>query len=335
MKIAISGLNNSDNPAPGIGVAKSLLQYPLIGLSYDPTEPGIYQDIFEHVYLMPYPSLGFEALKERLEYIKEKSEIDILLPTLDAELPQIIKYQNVLQNLGISTCVPTTEQFELREKKNLQKLCQQIDIKHPFTIEIASLDDLINATKTIGFPLFIKGNYYKAYRANSLDEAIEYFYKISHEWGFPLLVQSIVNGEEINYVGVAKHGQLLGGVGIKKLTTTDLGKVWSAVSINNKTLLESVQKFVQETNWHGPFEFEAIYSTNEIYLIEINPRFPAWTYFATQLGINLPQMVIDIISNHPIEPKLTYPEQKMYMRYVEEKVCDFSLFSKLIQNSEL
>jgi carbamoyl-phosphate synthase large subunit len=61
MKIAISGLNNTDNPAPGIGVAKSLKdRYSLIGLSYDPNEPGVYQGLFERVYLMPYPTLGYE-----------------------------------------------------------------------------------------------------------------------------------------------------------------------------------------------------------------------------------------------------------------------------------
>jgi len=43
MKVAISGLNNTDNPAPGIGVAKSLRdEHTLIGMSYDPNEPGVY-----------------------------------------------------------------------------------------------------------------------------------------------------------------------------------------------------------------------------------------------------------------------------------------------------
>jgi carbamoyl-phosphate synthase large subunit len=88
MKIAISGLNNTDNPAPGIGVAKSLKdRYSLIGLSYDPNEPGVYQGLFERVYLMPYPTLGYEEFKKRIKYIKEKSEVDVVIPNLDAELP--------------------------------------------------------------------------------------------------------------------------------------------------------------------------------------------------------------------------------------------------------
>ena len=43
MKIAVSGLNNTDNPAPGIPVAKSLQgKHKIIGLSYDANEPGNY-----------------------------------------------------------------------------------------------------------------------------------------------------------------------------------------------------------------------------------------------------------------------------------------------------
>ena len=94
MKIALSGLNNTDNPAPGIPVAKSLIdKHKLIGLSYDPNEPGIYQGMFEKVYLMPFPSIGWEDTKKRLEEIKEKSNIEAVIPNLDAELPLYIKYQ--------------------------------------------------------------------------------------------------------------------------------------------------------------------------------------------------------------------------------------------------
>ena len=85
MKIAISGLNNTDNPAPGIPVAKSLEKHSLVGLSYDANEPGIYQGIFEKVYLMPYPSLGYEEFKNRIMHIKNESNIEM-------------KYQILMQN---------------------------------------------------------------------------------------------------------------------------------------------------------------------------------------------------------------------------------------------
>jgi len=334
MKIAISGLNNTDNPAPGVPVAKSLMGHNLVGLSYDVNEPGIYQELFEKVYLMPFPSLGWEDTKTRLLEIKEKSNIEAVVPNLDAELPLYIKNQDKLHKLGIKTFLPTLENFEMREKRHLPDFAKKLGVKHPKTIEVISLDDLIKAVKEIGFPVMIKGNYYKAYKAYNLDEAIEYFYKISNEWGFPLLVQEVVSGVEINYVGLSNK-KLLGGVGIKKLTTTELGKVWSALSIKNEKLFELAKKFVDITGWRGAFELEAIANGDDIYLIEINPRFPAWVYFATMLGINLPKMMVDIMEGKEVKEQFEYPVEKMYVRYVEETMTNFKDFTKLLTQKEL
>ncbi len=335
MKIAISGLNNTDNPAPGIGVAKSLPNHDLIGLSYDVNEPGIYQGLFEKIYMAPYPTLGYEELKNRLLYIKEKSNIEAVIPNLDAELPLYIKYQTELEMAGIKTYLPSLECFEMRDKSKLAEFSKKLGVKHPKTLEIMSLDDLINATKELGFPIMVKGNYYKAYKANNLDEAIEYYYKISNEWGFPLLAQQVINGIEINYIGLGDGKELIGGVGIKKMATTELGKVWSAVSINNPQLFEVSKKFVETIGWKGAFEFEAMSDGKDIYLIEINPRFPAWVHFATMLGINLVEMLVKLINNEEVEKKYDYPAEKMYMRYVEETIADFSDVTKLMTTKEL
>jgi carbamoyl-phosphate synthase large subunit len=336
MKIAISGLNNTDNPAPGIPVAKSLMdEHTLIGLSYDPNEPGIYQGLFEKIYLMPYPTLGYEEFKKRITQIKKNSNIEAIIPNLDAELPLYIKYQKEIKDLGIKTYLPSLECFEMREKSKLPEFSKKLGVKHPKTIEIISLDDLIKATKELGFPVMVKGNYYKAYKAYNLDEAIEYYYKISNEWGFPLLVQEVINGNEINFVGIGDGEKLISGVGIKKLTTTELGKVWSAISIKNDNLFNVSKKFVESLGWRGAFEFEAISDGKDIYLIEINPRFPAWVYFATMLGINLPKIMIDLINNKDVKQNFEYAVEKMYVRFTEETMADFNKFSTLISKKEI
>jgi len=335
MRVAISGLNNTDNPAPGIGVAKSLKNHTLIGLSYDANEPGVYQHIFEKVYLMPYPTLGYEELKNRLSYIKEKSDIEFVFANLDAELPLYIKYQDDLKELGINSYLPSFKCFEMREKRKLAEFSKSIGVKHPKTIEVFSLDELVKAVNEIGFPLMIKGNYYKAFKAINLDEAIEFYYKISNEWGFPILVQQIVNGVEINYVGVGDGEKLIAGVGMKKLLTTSLGKVWSGVSIKNEKLIEVSKKFVEKIGWRGAFEFEAISDGKDIYLIEINPRFPAWVYFATSIGVNLPEIILRLSEGEKVEVNLEYPYEKMYVRFTEETVVDFREFSEFSAKKEI
>ena len=338
MRVAVSGLNNTDNPAPGIPVIKSLnAEHEIIGFSYDPNEPGNYMDMTQKTYLMPYPSLGFEELKARLLHIKEQSGIDAIIPNLDAELPLYIKYQEEIEALGIKLCLPSSENFELRNKNRLDGLCEDLKMTYPKTHEISSVADLQKIVADGSeFPLMIKGNYYKAYKAFNMESAIEYFYKISNEWGFPVLVQDVVSGDEINFVGVGDgEGTLAGGVAMKKLTTTEIGKVWSAVTIHNERLLEIAQDFVKLTKWKGPFELEVMANMNSVYMIEINPRFPAWVYFATEIGVNLPLMVTQIMQGQTPTPNLNYPQNKMYVRYTGEMVTDFSGFLKLLSSKEL
>jgi carbamoyl-phosphate synthase large subunit len=336
-KIAISGLNATDNPAPGIPIAKSLQgDYEIIGLSYDPNEPGNYLDLISKTYLMPYPSLGFDEMYARIKQIKEKEDISMIIPCLDAELPLYIKYQDEIEQLGIKVVLPSEENFELRNKNKLDKLSQELNIIYPKTFEITSIDDLQKITKEISYPIMVKGNYYKAYKAYNLDSAIDYFYKISNEWGFPILIQEVVSGEELNLVGVANgKGALTGAVTIKKLTTTDIGKIWTGITIEHKPMMQLAQKFVEQTKWKGPFELECIVDNDDVFLIEINPRFPAWVYFATGVGINLPQQLINIANNQDVKTQLQYEVGKMYVRFTDEVIVDFSEFATLMSKKEL
>jgi carbamoyl-phosphate synthase large subunit len=338
-KIGISGLNNTDNPSPGIPIFKSLVnEYNLIGFSYDPNEPGNFMDIVEKTYLMPYPSLGFDELKRRLEYLKEKENIVAIIPNLDVELPLYIRYQKEINDMGIKLCLPSAKNFELRNKNKLDKLSEKLNITYPKTYEIDSISKLekIIENEDLDFPLMIKGNYYKAIKTENLDGAKEAFIKISNEWGFPILVQKVVDGEEVNLVGVGDgKGELKGAVAIKKLTTTDIGKIWTGITIKNEKLMQIAKDFVKLTSWKGPFELECIMNMQSIYMIEINPRFPAWVYFATEIGINLPKMVIDIMDGKDVKPQLDYPSNKMYVRVVDEFVTDFTDFMKLLSTKEL
>jgi len=92
MKIAVTGLNATDNPGPGVPVIRSLRDVPnfdgkIIGLVYDSLEPGIYKEgLVDRCYQIPFPSSGLDHLFERIKYVNEIEKIDLLIPTLDSEL---------------------------------------------------------------------------------------------------------------------------------------------------------------------------------------------------------------------------------------------------------
>ncbi len=69
-------------------------------------------------------------------------------------------------------------------------------------------------------------------------------------------------------------------------------------------------------------------------LIEINPRFPAWLYFATGVGINLPARLLKHAMQMPHEIDSEYPSGKLFMRYTNELVTDLDLFRSIMTQGE-
>jgi carbamoyl-phosphate synthase large subunit len=130
--VAVSGINAVDNPGPGIGVVRSLkedreLRVKAIGLAYDAMEPGIYLDwLVDRSFIMPYPSSEEEDYLARLFYIQEATGLEVVVPTLDAELPLFIKGEEALSVRGLKTFLPTWEQFELRSKERLLELAPEL-----------------------------------------------------------------------------------------------------------------------------------------------------------------------------------------------------------------
>jgi len=99
-------------------------------------------------------------------------------------------------------------------------------------------------------------------------------------------------------------------------------------------MLEAAAKFVREFRWKGPFELECIVGGGEIYLIEVNPRFPAWCYFATGVGVNLPAQMLRSGMGLPIQELDDYEAGKLFVRYCYELVTDMAPFQRAITRGE-
>jgi carbamoyl-phosphate synthase large subunit len=247
-----------------------------------------------------------------------------------------VKHADDLARNGIRTFLPTMEQFRLRSKDRLIEVAERMGIKLPRTRVVTSLEQFHQAIEEIGLPVMVKGCFYKAYRAYTPAEATHHFHDLVAEWGFPIIVQEVVAGEELNVIGLGDgEGESLGLVAIKKVSVTQLGKIWTGVTIKHDAMLNAAKRFIKEYRWRGPFELECIVRGDDVYLIEINPRFPAWVYFSTGVGVNLPARLARRAMGQDIPPAPDYPAGKLFVRYTYELVTDMDRFQKAITRGEV
>lgn len=343
LNVALSGLNNIDSPGPGIPVIRGLkdsqkIDAKIIGLAYDNLEPGPYMhELVDKTYKVPYPSDGVDPLLERIKYIHEREHIDVLIPNFDSELFTFMKSEKILKEMGIRTFLPTLQQFEERHKSNLPQYGEKYGVKVPYSEPIGCIMDFKKIEDKFEYPVVVKGKFYDAFIAYDFEQVGIYFNKIAAKWGLPIVIQEFVKGTEVNVVALGDgNGNTIGAVPMRKTYITDKGKGWGGITLEDPVMLDLTYKIISQTKWRGGMELELIRtSSNELYMIEINPRLPAWVYLAVAAGQNLPEALVLLAMGVDIKPFTQYEVGKMFIRYSFDMICDLKEFEQLSTKGEL
>jgi carbamoyl-phosphate synthase large subunit len=341
--VALTGLNNTDNPGPGVPVIRGIresgaFEPRIIGLAYENLEPAIYmKGVTDKTYQVPYPSEGTDVLVNRILEIHAKDPIDVLIPNFDAELYAFMRAEKVLKEAGIRTFLPTLEQFEERHKENLPAFGKKYGLKVPFSKPITSTGAIDKLKQEFEYPLMVKGKFYDAYLAYNEEQVRMDYNKISAKWGLPVIIQEFIRGTEVNVVALGDgRGNTIGAVPMRKQYITDRGKAWSGITLDDSRMLDLTRRIIGAMKWRGGMELELVKShKNEYYIIEINPRIPAWVYLAVGAGQNLPEALVRLALGEEVEPYKTYEVGKMFVRYSYDLITDVHEFEKLSVRGEL
>lgn len=335
--IAVTGLNAIDSPGPGIAVIRAIREgittqpVRIIGLAYESLEPGIYMDgMCDKTYQISYPAAGADVLYNAIKYIHDKESIDVIIPNFDAELYNFITIAPRLKALGIHSFLPSFEMFDARDKLNLYAFGQKHNLLVPKDRVIYSVNDLYLIGEEFGYPLVVKGKYYEAVVAYTLEQAQKAFYKISSKWGLPIIVQQFINGTEVNIAALGDgEGNATSIIPMKKLYITDKGKAWAGITLEDENMIKLAKDFVAATKWRGGFEVEIMKTANdELYIMEINPRFPAWIYLSAGAGQNQPAALVKMALGEKVAPMTEYGVGKLFIRYSWDMVVDVSKFQQ-------
>jgi carbamoyl-phosphate synthase large subunit len=341
--VALTGLNNTDNPGPGVPVIRGIRDSAefdprIIGLAYENLEPAIYMHgIVDKSYQVPYPSEGTDILVNRILEIHKKDPIDVLIPNFDAELYAFMRSEKILQEAGIRTFLPTLDQFEERHKTNLPDFGKKYGLSVPFSKSITRTDEIEKLRDDFEYPLMVKGKFYDAYLAYNEEQVKMNYNKISAKWGLPIIIQEFIKGTEVNVVALGDgNGNTVGAVPMRKQYITDKGKAWSGITLDDQRMLDLTRKIISAMKWRGGMEVELVKShKNELFIIEINPRIPAWVYLAVGAGQNLPEALVKLALGMEVQPFTEYKVGKMFVRYSYDLITDLKEFEKLSTRGEL
>ena len=296
LTIYVSGLYSGTNPQPGVGIARSLRSgYPgakLIGVEYSNRCSGIHWPDFDDIWLQrPWTELDLDLhgseIKRRLDdgavWI---SSIDLEIMWLAELFPDghprlLTPSRNALAQVskpaipahrGLPVRIPEFVSTDLSDWE-LHAFCRKHDWK-----------------------VWLKGPYYEAVRTPSWP-AFEHWRKVlSSAWATETLcLQAHVTGYEESVMLSAYEGELLDCVHMRKRDLTELGKTWAGdASPVAPEIVYPLRKIIRDLNWTGGAEIEMVRDADDsFWLLEWNPRFPAWVHGSTITGKNLPAALVE------------------------------------------
>lgn len=341
--IAVTALNAIDSPGPGVAVIRSIREgldfdVRIIGLSYEALEPGLYMhDLVDKTYQIPYPTGGTDSLMRRLEYIHEQEHLNLIIPNFDAELFNFIKLIPKLADMGIQTYMPNRETLESRDKMKLFDFGKKHDFMVPKDWIIHEHRELKKLEEEIEYPIVVKGKFYDAIVARNFDQVEKAFYKIQAKWGLPIILQEFIKGTEINIAALGDgEGNAISIIPMRKLYITDKGKAWAGITLDDEKMIDLARKFINKTHWRGGCELEVMLTDDgKPYIMEVNPRFPAWIYLTAAAGQNQPATLVRMAMGQKVAPFVDYEVGKIFIRYAWDLITDIREFQTISGNGEL
>jgi carbamoyl-phosphate synthase large subunit len=303
--VAVTGISAFEEVLSGCGVSKALSLSGdvtrLLGLVYGPYDTGAFQaDTFDAIHRLPNGDDSDELLT-RLLNIKKHSGLSVIIPCVDFEIEKFVNLRDELTRHGIHTFLPSLKALHARAKKKLftSKMRGQRGVLNiPGASVLNKKSSLNKAIETYGFPLVIKGETAGVLIAYNSDQVFAFVSEMRDDGHEVLLAQGFVRGDEFAYSAVCGPDHLvIHDVLIKKLCQTDKGKTWGAINIIHADLVAALRKFLRSIAWTGPVEIEMIRDVRDdnFTLIEVNPRFPAWISYTSELGVNLPLTALNSV----------------------------------------
>jgi diaminopimelate decarboxylase len=319
MRIYVSGLYCGGNPQPGVGIVRSLRQgFPsatLIGVEYTTRVSGIHWNELDDLWIQrPWDELDLHAHGEKVRALLDEGGLWISGSDLEA-----MWLASVFPDGHPNLLAPSTDALK-RIAKPAVEAHAGLPLKVPTFVSTDLPDWELHAfCRAHDWRVWLKGPYYDAARTPTWDSFVAARNALTKVWSTErLFLQAHVGGYEESVMLAAHQGELLGCVSMRKRDITPEGKTWAGdVSPVDPAFEAPLREMVRALDWTGGGEIEMIRdAAGQLWLLEMNPRFPAWVHGATIAGHNLPALLVEAATG--VTPKGAEPQAAEFTRVVLE-----------------
>jgi len=296
LKIYVSGLYSGTNPQPGVGIARSLRQgFPgaeIIGVEYSNRCSGIHWDDFDDIWLQrPWTELDLDI--HAREIASRLDDGGLWISSIDLEIMWLAE---VFPNGQPNLLTPPMSAL-LQIAKPAIPGHKGLPVRIPPFVTTECTDWELHAfCREHDWKVWLKGPYYEAVRTPSWSDLQHWRHVLTTAWATEkLFLQAHVTGYEESIMLSAYRGELLHCVHMRKRDLTEIGKTWAgdALPVDPETI-EKLRTVVRDLNYTGGAELEMVRdAADELWLLEWNPRFPAWVHGSTIAGRNLPAILVE------------------------------------------
>lgn len=225
--------------------------------------------------------------------------------------------------------MPDAELIEkLVDKRLFATLADEVGIPVPKTAcsrDVSSADEVL---ARLPLPVVIKPNVHigwfkhkalqlggprKALRADTADEFRKLYDEVSQHTQDFVVQQYIPGGEDLIYsyhTYADEHGNALGEFVGKKIRTfpREAGLSTYLSLVKDPRVIELGRDVIKRLSFVGPVKIDMKLDprTNQLYVLELNPRFNLWHYLGSVSGVNLPQLAYADLVGAPVSVPTDY-----------------------------
>ncbi len=265
-------------------------QLRLVGVDFWPGSSGLHHDVFDDVWVKPSWDL-IETEVYAAEIERELAAGNVWISTLDLEVAWMTATLAPHPRLLIPTEDGLTPTLKPRPA-----VAEMLPFPLPPSLDMRVSDaEIYEFCRRHSFRVWLKGPYHEAVAVTSWRQLEAVRTAMEHRWQTSSLsLQAHVRGYEESVCLAAHAGRLLQAIYMKKRLTTPDGKTWAGrVSPLPQELLPVIERTVAALSWTGGAELELLRDVDgKHWLMEWNPRFPAWIHGATLAGHNLPGALV-------------------------------------------